>query len=276
VQDGRNTLHTFESNGTPASGLWPVETTTSLPGRPAIGPIVDWPSGEVFEAVGESILALRPDGRELWHKAIGAGSTVSLGPGRDLYVGNNGEVIRFDRETGVEICRAPVESVAGWIGTADGLFSVINGTLRQLSGSCASTALFTLGDATGYSLHAYNNGRIFGFEDRGSRTQPYDAMLDRLFGVSIDGRSGWRQDQILPAALPIRAIVNGVLYVLGLDRDDALKQKLFLISAVTGDVLDRIEVAGLCQSCGVAVSNAGTIYLNDLRSTTVFQIQPQY
>jgi len=38
----------------------------------------------------------------------------------------------------------------------------------------------------------------------------------------------------------------------------------------------RIEVAGLCQSCGVAVSNTGAVYLNDLRSTSVFRIQPQY
>jgi len=64
--------------------------------------------------------------------------------------------------------------------------------------------------------------------------------------------------------------------VLGLDRDDGLKQKLFLIRAATGDVLDRIDVAGLCQSCGVAVSNAGTVYLNDLSSTTIFQMQPRY
>jgi hypothetical protein len=187
----------------------------------------------------------------------------------------NDLLIRFDRETGAEICRAPVEGTGGWIGAADGLFAVVSGTLRQLSGSCASNGLFTLGDATGYSLHAYNDGRMFGFEYGGSPTQPYDAMLERLFGVGIDGRAGWRQDEIVPTPPPIRAIVNGVVYVLGLDREDALKQKLFLISAVTGDVLDRVDVAGMCQSCGVAVSNAGAIYLNDLTSTSVFQIPPQ-
>lgn len=101
-------------------------------------------------------------------------------------------------------------------------------------------------------------------------------MLDRLFGVGVDGLSGWRQDQIVPATLPVRAIVDSVLYVLGLDRDDRLKQKLFLISAATGDVLDRVDVAGICPSCGVAVSNAGTVYLNDLSSTTIFQIQRRY
>jgi hypothetical protein len=72
---------------------------------------------------------------------------------------------------------------------------------------------------------------------------------------------------------PIRAIKNNILYVLGQHLADGNKPKLFVLDAVSGDILNSIETTPVCNSCGVAVATDGTIYLNDLNSTKIYKLK---
>lgn len=71
---------------------------------------------------------------------------------------------------------------------------------------------------------------------------------------------------------PIRAIRQGVIYVLGSDSTDGNKTKLFLMSTQTGEMLNSVDISTLCSNCGVAVAPNGTIYVNDLTSNRIYRL----
>lgn len=272
----RNRLLAFEADGTKSSGLWPVEFAPFFNNRFVSSTLIDGPTGEVFAEAAtfgacfnscfQYIRGLRPDGSELWQKQFNAGATLNLGSNRDVYIGDGSQarMIRFDRESGIEVCRSTVHSISGWLGTPEGLFAANGASIRHFKGDCTNSQVFSA-NVSSYRLHGYAQGRVFGAEVSGSIVQ--------LFGVTVDGQSIWRQGQIVPDTNPIRAIANDTLYVLGLDKTEGLLQKLFLVQATTGDILSRISLTGFCQSCGVAVAPDGTIYVNDLNSTRIYRVQ---
>jgi hypothetical protein len=51
--------------------------------------------------------------------------------------------------------------------------------------------------------------------------------------------------------------------------------QLFLVSLDNGQVLDAVEMAGMCEPsvCGFAVAGDGTFYINDLNSTRIYRIR---
>jgi hypothetical protein len=92
-----------------------------------------------------------------------------------------------------------------------------------------------------------------------------------LAGVRIADGQTWRQQDI--ASVGRARFQNGRLYLIGQDRPDGLRQKLFVVDGDTGSILKRLDTSALCTTCSLAVAPDSTVYIGDLNSTRIFKMQ---
>jgi hypothetical protein len=281
------TLSAFGANGVAISG-WPISINTGFLFGPLLsrdnGVIVDNASGTVFAKVGadfaprgfgfpSTILAFDPNGNQLWQSSGSGGNTFGLvrGPSNDIYSLLDNSFVRLGRSTGSQLCQVPAQSTVGsFVGGTEGAFTSLGSTITAFDGNCNATPLITSAKGN-LEVRRYDQGVIFGIE----YPVPFDLSQTRLLAVSNTGTLLWRDSRVLvpKAGNPIRAIRQGVLYVLGQDTSDGNKAKLFLIGAQTGQILNSVETAFLCSSCGVAVAPNGMVYVNDLDSNKIYRLQ---
>ena len=293
LQGARNTLFAYDSAGNAVSSLWPATIVpTGASGTVFFkgGTVVDLRDGTVYLKAGVTqsfstfptvVVALNPDGTEKWRKDYpddpATGYGLVQGPVRDLYtiITNRALPHRFvslDHGSGNQACETPATAFFGsLVAGLEGVFTSFHSDITAWDANCVSQLIFTSprGDV---ELRVFGQAKIFGMD---YPVSPFDATQVRLLAVSKEGGYLWRNSEIVvPHALgnPIRAIKNDVLYVLGQHLTDGNRPKLFLVDANSGQILNSIGTSGLCESCGVAVSQNGTIYLNDLNSTRIYKL----
>jgi pimeloyl-ACP methyl ester carboxylesterase len=291
VPNTRTTLQAFDSQGQPVAG-WPF-TIPSAPNWAFDGdPIVDKTDGTVyvsssltlsFSTFPNSIQALNPDGTQKWRRDYedsGRSSAVARliqGPQGDIYAflfpRTNVHFVRVDRNSGSTVCDIPTTVGSDRVGgDTQGIFTDFLNGFAAFGENCTSQTIYTSPPDRQVEFRKYNQGKVFGID---YPVSPFDASQTRLLAVANDGTFLWRNPEILPSTSdnPIRVIKNGVLYVLGMHVTDSNKQKIFLVDALSGQILNSMETAPACSSCGVAVANDGTIYLNDRSSTKIYKLQ---
>jgi hypothetical protein len=267
----RSTLFAFRPDGSQVPG-WPVRITDhSNPSFRAM--LVDDDTGQVhLSAAGAFVsdptinVSLNPDGSEAWRVPPEEAGAIFRGPGGDVYVVGE-SVRRLDRRTGSEQCRAAPQAFIN-LGTPVGLFGSANSNeLHRTTGDC-STSLFYTWQGSSISVGTYVPGaspaddRVIGSAAGGTIMQP---TSPRLVGLNMSGSLVWMQDEIeLSPSTPIRAARDGVLYVLGDDRNDSLRQKLFFVDALTGRIDARIDTTAICNfSCNVGVGPNRRVVIAD-------------
>jgi hypothetical protein len=302
---GRTTIFAFDSEGATVSG-WPVDVIPINSPGPSRFPFgrrgltIDNSDGTVFamSAVFSSfsgfpstIVALRSDGTPKWRRDYSEGGLdygIIQGPAGNIYsILDNGSGFPFltrqrfigiDRVLGTEYCQNPVGGEFGpiiafsnsFVGGPEGVFGSFHSGVTAFDGNCGSQNVFTSAGPE-IVLYRFAEGKIFGYDyPAGS----LDANQIRIIALSSSGSLLWRNPVILPGGTtdPIRAVRNGVLYVIGQDTTDANDQKLFLVNSSSGEILNSVSTKPFCISCGIAVASDGTIYLNDLSSTKIFKL----
>jgi murein DD-endopeptidase MepM/ murein hydrolase activator NlpD len=294
LQGERNGLFGYNSSGNLLSG-WPVSVYptdkknesdwgyVSFQGLHLIGSdgTIYVRSGVTFDwsyQFPNVVVAINPDGSEKWRRDYphaGGGNKIVFGPARDIYTVVANRFIAIDHGFGTEFCTAPINMFAGsLVGGLEGVFSSYYEGITAYDANCNFSLIYS--DANRYAeLRDYAGGTVFGID----YPIVYDPNQIRLMAVSKDGSNVWMNSpQILVPRggepNPIRVIKNGILYVIGQDLTDGNKDKLFLVDAALGGILNSIETTNLCgQSCGVAVADDGTIYLSDLSSTKIWKVK---
>jgi triacylglycerol esterase/lipase EstA (alpha/beta hydrolase family) len=282
VLAGGATIFSFNSLGNPVPGF-PVYLPYSF-GTSDNPVVVDQIDGTVYARTGVTfsytgfpvvIDAINPNGTLKWRKEYLDGNEG----GRGIVQGINGNIYTFiggvgltiiDKNNGTEVCTAP--NITGYsnsfVGGPDGVFSSLWSVVSSYGANCTSGSIFRQ-EERDVELRHYQNGIVYAID---YPLYPYDSNQIRLLALSKEGNFLWRASDILPIGTPFRAIKNNMLYMIGNHVTDSNKQKLFLLNASTGEMLNSLETSPYCQSCGVAVANDGTIYLNDLSSTKIYKI----
>ncbi|MCA1626289.1 MAG: hypothetical protein LC778_21365, partial [Acidobacteria bacterium] len=221
-----------------------------------------------------AIDAINPNGTLKWRKEYPDGSFGGIGiiqgPGGNIFtIIDNIGLVSIDRNNGSQVCNSNNTIFSGiLVGGSDGVFSSRYSVVSSYGANCTSGSIFQQQERD-IELKHYQDGIIYAFD---YPLYPYDSNQTRLLALSKEGNLLWRASDILPVGTPVRAIKNNVLYMLGNHVTDSNKQKLFLLNASTGEMLNSLETSPYCSSCGVAVANDGTIYLNDLSSTKIYKI----
>ncbi len=284
----RSSVFAFDSTGSAVPG-WPVQLPYEF--NPSPQPVVIDPINDVlytrtgltvsFSGFPISVVASNPDGTQKWRKDYSDGNAggndiLVQGPAGNIFtlVGGAG-VVNLDRNNGSEICSSNVTTYFGdLVGGGEGVFTSFGSSLTVTNDSCNSQ-LISVAPGPELFLHRYADSKVYGYN---FLPGSFDLNDIRLVGFSKDGAFLWRNPEILPNVLggnnPIRAIRNGVLYVLGKDLTDGNKPKLFLVSATTGQILNKIDTSAISSQPGVAVAPDGTIYINDPGSAKIYKLSP--
>lgn len=283
--DGYDTaIYAFDSTGMAVPG-WPISVLPSG-GNSSFADfnpiIVNDLDGTVYLKAGvffsfsgfpSTILALKPDGSQKWRKDYPNGSRnygIARGPFNDIYTVIDDQFVGIFHLDGAQFCsQTTLAFGSAVVGGAEGVFTSFRDGIRSFDVSCNTQLIYS--SAREVILQNYDHGIIFALD---YPINPFDPSLARLFAVSSIGSFLWRNQDILVSTSgnPIHAIKNGVLYVIGQHVTDGNKQKLFLVNEFTGQILNAVETTSYCQSCGVAVSNNGIIYLNDRNSTRIYKL----
>jgi outer membrane protein assembly factor BamB len=290
-------LYAFDSRGQPRIN-WPVNMAPTgaanwqFPGTSPV--LVDQASGLVFASTRPTIsfgafplriVASNPDGTLNWsvdypdHARNSAAGNLIQGPNQNictfLFTNTSARFTSLDRFSGVPVCDQPTgvgSDRAG--GDSLGVFTDNNRVVRFIA-NCSSGNVPNYDPLPGstFEFRKYgrglkdNEGIVFGIEF------PSDPAQNKLVAVSVSRGFLWRSDRIAPSTdQPIRVIKNGLVYVLGLDRDDNNKLKLFVIDASSGVISSMLDTTNICGSCGVSVSNNGRVYLTDSANAKIYKV----
>jgi hypothetical protein len=191
-------------------------------------------------------------------------------PGQDIYIIHNLNFARFNLQTGSPVCADPQPHLlySDVLGTPDGVFTSFENTVSRFNGDCSFESVFDT-ERGQIILRAADHGRIFAID---YPVSPYDPNQTRLLAISSSGQLLWRDSRILVDYVrSIRALKNSVLYVLG-TRRTATRASSSCSMEQPATSLNSIETTPACLSCGVAVADDGTIYLNDLNSTKIYRL----
>jgi hypothetical protein len=276
-QGARSTLFAFASDGATAAG-WPVSITDSF--NPSFRTMfVDADTQQVHLSAASAFVAdpiinvsLRADGSEAWRLAPGESGTMLQGPGRDLYVLTS-RLKRINRINGQVQCASvpdtfdTVPASAYALGTPLGIFGSYFNDIYVLTENCQKATFYTWPGASfapiGFVEAADslpNSPLLLGLGQGGTLVSPTPPVLA---GVSFSAGLQWTVPDIEPGSPSISAIRDGVLYVVGWDRTDGLKRKLFFVDAGSGVIQARLDLSAVCQfACNVTASEAG-VYVAD-------------
>jgi murein DD-endopeptidase MepM/ murein hydrolase activator NlpD len=279
---GGATVFAFDQFGTSVPG-WPV-TLPYVFGTSFSPVVVDRTDGTVYTRTGVTfsfsgfpvaILALNQNGSEKWrtdysNENEGGRGIVQSIDGNIYTIIRGVGLVALGKESGSPVCtNLDANGYYGsFVGGSDGLFTSSNSVVSSYGGDCSFSPLFQL-QQRDIELRTYSNGVIFGID---YPLFPTDLSQTRIVALSKQGTFLWRNSEILPNGNPIRAIHNQVLYTIGAHVRDGNQQKLFLLDASSGRILTALATAPYCGSCGVAVADDGTIYLNDLGSTKIYKL----
>jgi hypothetical protein len=278
------TIFAFNALGNPVSGF-PV-TLPYVFGTSYNPVVIDQTDGTIFARTGVTysfsafpvaITALNADGSQKWRTDY---PNENEG-GRGILQSINGNIYTFirgvgltvlDKNNGNEICTTPNATgyYGSFVGGADGVFSSFQNVVSSYGSNCASGTIFQQQDRD-TELRHYQNGVIYAID---YPLYSSEANQTRLLALSKEGSLLWRATDVFPVGAPVRAVKNNVLYMIGQHVTDGNKQKLFLLDALTGAVLNSVETSPFCLACSVAAANDGTVYLNDLSSTKIYKIAP--
>jgi len=277
---GGATIFAFDQFGNSVP-QWPV-TLPYVFGTSFSPVVVDRTDGTVYTRTGVTnsfsgfpiaLLALNQNGSEKWRTDYAneneGGRGIVQGIDRNIFTIIRGVgLVVLDKDSGAPVCTNPdVNGFYGsFVGGLDGVFTSLHSVVSSNGGNCTFNPIFE-SQQRDIELRSYSNSMIFGID------YPFvDPFQPRIVALSKQGAFLWRNTEILPNGNPIRAINNGVLYVIGADLTDSNQQKLFLLDASSGRILNSLATAPYCGSCGVAVGSDGIIYLNDLGSKKIYKI----
>lgn len=222
------------------------------------------------------IVALNGDGTERWRTTSTDSDNqfaIVRGPAGGIYTVRNGNLLGFDGAGGAPVCAVPlgITYFGSFTGGSDALFTSGPGAIIRYDGHCNPALLAAVPDQQ--TLLSYSEGRLYVSRYDPALSDPYRY---RLLAYSKDGGLLWENSRValkFPGS-PLQAVKGGILYVLGYDLIDANRAKLFLVDAVSGQVINTVSTAEICpnQACGVAVSDSYALYVNDLNSTKIYRI----
>jgi subtilisin family serine protease len=276
-------LHSFNSNGTSANGFpvaiapagtvnWQFPTTSPV--------LVDSNTGLIYASAAQTfsfdnfpnrIVALNPNGSEQWrvdypnHARNSAAGNLIQGPQQDIYTflftNTTARFTRLNKANGNIECDLPTFTGSDRVGgDGQGVFTDYRTELYLFGADCVSSRIFNQSDRF-IEFRKYNQGTIYAIDYPATGSDPI-----RLLAISSSGEMRWRNPDIIPhsSVQPVRAMKNGIVYVLALDGSDYNKPKLFAVDAPTGLILSRLDTSSICGlNCGVAVSDDGRVYLSN-------------
>jgi outer membrane protein assembly factor BamB len=231
---------------------------------------------QCFSGCTTRVAKVDGNGALIWHNdyTVG-GSDVVRGPGGFLFTVNySDELVGLDQGSGNQFCQSSIPGIRSPVGSLTGVFASVENRMVRADVNCIVTSIYTSNDPLANLLEVLlvADDRVYLSE---SQRVGNDIPFPRLLALTTSGEFVWRNGRVNAfgaSTRGIRGVVNGGLYVLGLDSSDGNREKLFLLDAQTGAVLDMVETSPYCAACGVAVGGDGTVYINDLNSTKIWKL----
>jgi hypothetical protein len=281
VQSGRQEMLAY-SEGQKLPG-WPyiMGTELAIDSRFTPGLTVSPITGDVFAAVSPMQTfccqplptfagAVDANGTQRLLVRGDRGGQWLLGPGDDPYLiyntrfagGIDNDFTRYDAVTLEPVCSGRSPGSLS-LGSPRVLFGSSYGALYTVDGACQSHLVVNL-PAVMFGPMDVSTDHVIG------SLVPNWGVDGHLAGVSILDGSFWQHTDISPTA---SVSTQNVTYVLGFDRADGLKQKLFVLNGLTGNISQAIETAPLCAACSVTSAKDGSVYLTDTASTKIYRLR---
>ncbi len=286
----------FDSYGTALANGWPVYPGDVIATRPAFDPL----TGRTFVKTNSSVVAYDRLGGEVARQsypdaALGASREFPVlhGPGGGLYtIIDNGSgwpylnrqrLIRYDSAL-TSACYDPSDGSYGpflayggsIVADQNAVYASFGSQITGFDLNCNATTIFRSAVSPQIVLQGVDSGYLLALQYLASLNQPYDPSSDEFVGISTDGQDTWQRPDLapdIPLNSLVHAVVNGKAYGIALDKANSNARTLFAVLSASGSPELSLPTVGYCDSCGVAVSGSGAVYLNDLTSTKIYRVR---